>query len=199
MSDQHYITPVKHSAASATGAQVAGTAGGALKGGLGAAALWVLGFTVAFAVLGAVIATPGGIAAIIGTAGTAASAGGVGTAASGLLGLVTNPLTWGIGLGGALGAVLGLGSSWLPGGAGAIFGGLKGHQHASERVNNERAAAVAVETQLTAARAMSASVPTQVNVGFPEQGSRFNQASSSIQADSALNQGRMDQLQLQRA
>ncbi len=180
--DDQYVTPVKHTSMSAFGTTAAGTAGGAIKGGLGAAGAWVLGATIIGGLAAAALFTVlfGGPASLAFLAPVVHA--------------VFSPLGLTVAAGAVGGAVLGLGSSWLPGGLGAIFGGFSGGAKAAGRVSQENAAAQQAEAQIAAAQMQyaAAAPAAQVNVGYPAQGSRFNEAGSSIQADSAAYAGKMN-------
>ena len=174
-----YVTPIRHSSFSAAANTTAGAAGGAVKTGLASAALWIGAFTLIGVAVGVTLAT-GGL-----------GAAGVGSIFSGITSFLTSGVTWGALIGGGLGLALGTGTSWLPGGAGAIVGGLKGGAKASARVASETAAAQELQAQIAVARAQEAS-PVTNNIyandnkyGFPVQGTAMNPAMSSVQLDGA--------------
>lgn len=169
-----YVAPVNHGVLSATGNVAAGTVGGALKTGLGAAALWIGALTVLGVAVGVTVAT-GGLSAILGSAAAGTAAG------TGLIGFVTSPLTWGVLLGGLGGAAVGVGTSWLPGGIGVIAGGVKGASKASGQVHSERMAAMQMQAEIDLAKTQSDAVAptparTAPNYNFPEQGTPMNPA-----------------------
>lgn len=192
--DNYNVTPVNHSGFSAAAATTAGAAGGAVKTGLKSAAIWIGALTLVGITLGVTIATGG--FSLLGTGGLL----------SGLGSFLTSGVTWGALIGGGLGLAAGVGTSWIPGGAGAIVGGLKGGSKASARVENERAAAQDLQTQITMARAQAYEPSVTTNVyandnkyGFPAQGAAMNAAMPSVQLDGAQLQGTAVGTQLQRA
>lgn len=175
MSDK-YVTPVRHSSFSAAANTAAGAAGGAVKTGLTSAALWIGAITLIGVAVGVTIAT-GGLSFV-----------GTGSIMSGIISFLTSGVTWGALIGGGLGLAFATGTAWIPGGAGAIAGGLKGGGKASARVANERAAAQELQTQIAIARAQEAS-PVYANsnnkYNFPDQGAPMNPALSSVQLNEA--------------
>lgn len=196
--NQDYVTPVNHSGFSAAATTTAGAAGGAVKTGLKSAAIWIGAFTLLGIGVGLAIATGGlGFGTLLGSVGTAATASTEAIAGSGFLGFITSGITWGVGLGALGGGLLGIGTSWIPGGAGAIVGGLKGGAKASARVENERAAAQDIQTQIAMTRAQAYEPAVTTNVyaandnkyNFPQQGSAMNPAMASVQLDGAQLNG----------
>ena len=188
MRQDEAVTPINHTSGSEFATKAAGTAGGALKGGLMTGLLWIGGAALLGMGIAAMVST-GGLAGLIGTFGSAGIGG------SGILGFLSNPLT----IGGVLGAMVGLGTVAIPAGLGAVAGGFGGHAKASERVNNERGAAMemqqAIAMQQASAQGFAAAPANQYN--FPAQGSAMNMAGGKISA--AEYEGVASGQQLQRA
>lgn len=159
------VMPVNHTPGSEFATKATGTVGGAVKGGLGAMLLWI----------GAAALIGIGIAAMF--TGPAGTGFGLDMIGKGVGSLLTNGLFWG----GVIGAGAGIYTSWIPGGIGAIFGGLKGHERASNRVNNERAAAMEMQQAIAMQQAPTMEAgPNKYN--FPAQGSAMNPAGTKIGA-----------------
>jgi hypothetical protein len=201
MTNDEQIIPVRHSTLSGVGSTAAGTVGGAVKGSIKAAALWIVGFAVVGALLSVMITT-GALPAILGMelAKVAAVEAGKVTLGS----IVGSAAITGI-CAGVVGAL----TSGFPAVFGGLFGGVKGGAHAAERVSKEKGAATVLDAQVAAYQAQSGIGQTNVytaplatndnKYNFPAQGSSMNMAGSSIQADSAQNLGLVDGQQLQRA
>ena len=181
MRQDEAVTPINHTSGSEFATKAAGTAGGALKGGLMTGLLWIAGATLLGVGLAALFvgSAPFSLAAI-GTSFTS---------------FIANHLV----IGGVLGAMLGLGTVAIPAGLGAVAGGFGGHAKASNRVNNERAAAMemqqAIAMQQASAQGFAAAPANQYN--FPAQGSAMNMAGGRISA--AEYEGLAAGQQLQRA
>jgi hypothetical protein len=156
------IVPVRHGTMSAFGTRTAETVGGGFMGAAKGALYWIAGLAIAGAVAGAMIA------------------GGV--AAAGVIG-------WSVGLG-AAGAVLGTLTATFPAVLGGLFGAGKGYQQGRQRVNMERGAAQMMDMEIANAQMqMMAAAQQPRQTGTPAQGTRYNQAASTVQADSAARDG----------
>lgn len=171
--EQQNVTPVNHGVLSSTGTVAIGTAGGAAKGAVKAGAGWIVGLTVLGSIVGAGIFT--------------LATGGVG----GLLPAIMFGATGGL--------VTGIFSSPFAGVIGAAVGGVMGAGKSVRQVSAEKGAANTVKAQVAVyqaqAEAMAASNDNKYQ--FPPQGSRMNQAGSTVNAMQA--DGRVDAMQLQRA
>ena len=170
------ITPIHHTSMSALGTTAAGTAGGALKGGLTTALMWIGGAALVAVAIGSMFMSGG-------------TAGAFWTPVFGAIaGAFHNPLTyWALG-----GLAVGTATVAIPSGLGAIVGGFSGGAKASARVSQENAAAQQVEAQIAASQMQYAAPAAQVNVGYPAAGSRFNEASAQLDATTAQYGGRMN-------
>lgn len=183
MADQNEIAPIKHSGTGAALNTAAGAGVGAVKKGTTWGLKWIGGFTAVGAVVGLAIAT-----------------GGTSFLFSGFL--------WGPLIGAGVGLAAGTSTSWLPGGLGALFGGIEGGAKSSHRVKMERGAANAMEAQLDAykynAMAAAAAGQAQTNVYAPSatsyapvpQGSAMNAAPSQIQTGGMQYDGLVNGQQL---
>ncbi len=189
MRQDEAVTPINHTAGSEFATKAAGTAGGALKGGLMTGLLWIGGAALLGIAIAALVTSPAGLAGLIGSFGAA------GVSGSGILGIISNHLV----IGGVLGAMVGLGTVAIPAGLGAVAGGFGGHAKASNRVNNERAAAMEMQQAITMQQASAQGfAPAPANqYNFPAQGSAMNMAGGRISA--AEYEGVAAGQQLQRA
>jgi len=172
------IIPVRHTTTSAVGATAGSMASQGVRTGVRSALYWVAGLTAVGAVLGAMIAT-GGFATILGAASGAVSSALVG---------------------GLIGGLLGVGTVGLPAILGGLFGAGRGFQEGRQRVNMERGAAQMMDMEFANAQMqMLAAAQQPRQTGTPAQGSHYNQAASTVQANTAAREGMLAQQQLQRA
>lgn len=173
--EQQNVAPVNHGVLSSTGSVAIGTAGGAAKGAVKAGAGWIVGLTVLGSIAGA----------------------GIFTLATGGVGGVFAAMIYGA-VGGSIAGIL---SSPFAGVIGAAVGGLMGAGKSVRQVSAEKGAANTVQAQVAVyqaqaqAEAMAASNDNKHQ--FPPQGTRMNQAGSTVNAMQA--DGRVDGMQLQRA
>ena len=172
MRQDEAVTPIDHTPGSEFATKATGTLGGALKGGLMTGLLWIGGAAILGMGIAAMVST-GGLAGIIGSFGAA------GVSGTGLLGFISNPLT----IGGVLGATAGLFTVAIPAGLGAVAGGFGGHAHASERVNNERGAAMEMQQAIAMQQAQMAGMDAHANkYNLPVQGAPMNPAGTKVSA-----------------
>ncbi len=193
MSNQDYIAPVNHGALSATASTTAGAVGGAFKG----AASGLLKGIIVMAAIGGVIGLVWGLgsAGLLAFASEKAVEAVVMPAIVGQLGHVALVSGLCALAGGAIGAAAG----YITVPVGGLIGMFKGASNASERVSNERSAAMQMQAQVEAykAQAMAEAMQTAPyapaandnKYNFPPQGSTMNPAGttlSSVQRDGAL-------------
>jgi hypothetical protein len=179
------IVPVRHGALSAFGTKTGEAVSGGVRTGVKSALYWIAGAAAIGAVVGVLVAFPG----ILGVAG----------ALPGLPAAVTSAAAWIVGLG-AVGAIIGTVTSPFVGVLGGLFGLGKGYQQGRERVNMERGAAQMMDMEITNAQMqMMAAAQQPRQTGTPAQGTRYNQAASTVQADSAARDGIIAEQQRHRA
>ena len=160
--EPEFARPINHSGASAVASTAAGAAGEGVKSGLITGAMWIGGLTLLGLTCGAALGMGGFGALGSWIIGSGAATGAVGTAAlaatpgpiMGLLGSVATPLL--TLAGGMLGFSAGTASAPLVAGTAGVIGAVQGGSDAADRVNNERAAAQAMQAQVEMVTAQTA-------------------------------------------
>lgn len=177
MANEFYVTPVRHSTASAVASTAAGGAIGAVSGGVKG---WLTGLAAPVAV-GAVLAGGVGLLvawplfSLVGVAGTI------------LLG------TAGALAGGVAGATVSMPSAGIGAVLGSLFGGAKGASRAADQVTMERGAAVQMQAQIEAYKYQALANAHAANAARFSAPAHMNVAASRIQAgnDNVQYDGRL--------
>ena len=183
------IRPIDHD----TGSAVATTAGSAVGQGIKSGFKWSAAWVFGFALLGLAIGTGflpwalGMIGAGMAAISAAVPAASGATAVSGAV--LGKALLWTVGLG-----IVGLFTVGVPAVLGSLFGVGKGLKDGTDRVRDERTLARSIRQEIAMPQPQQARY-----TGLAPQGSSMNQAMSTISADTAVSEGRMNQIALQRA
>jgi hypothetical protein len=122
------------------------------------------------------------------------------TAVGAVLGAMIATAAWVPLVAGLVGGLVGISTIGFPAILGGLFGAGKGFQEGRQRVAMERGAAQMMDMEFANAQMqMLAAAQQPRQTGTPAQGSHYNQAASTVQANTAAREGMITAQQLQRA